>query len=94
MTVCTTTTLFHICSICLHFIKTETGTSGNGTDGSPQLPRATEQEVPSNVDDIDGATASETLSQDDKLFTLCLLHGGMDTEGEVFDDMLVINLEN
>lgn len=45
--------------------------------------------------DEGGATADVTPPTDqEKMFSLCLLHGGMDTEGEVFDDVLVINFES
>lgn len=48
-----------------------------------------------NSDDSDGTTDVAVHSDEqEKLFTLCLIHGGMDTEGEVFDDTLVINLES
>ena len=49
----------------------------------------------SNYDDVDGATANvpEATLTEQKKFHLCLIHGGMDTVGEVFDDVLVINLD-
>ena len=47
-----------------------------------------------NCDDVDGATAGslEAPPTEQKNYQLCLIHGGMDTVGEVFDDVLVINL--
>ena len=49
-----------------------------------------------NYDDIDGATAQalEAMPAERKTYQLCLIHGGMDTVGEVFDDVMVVNLEN
>lgn len=49
----------------------------------------------SNLDDVDGATAHlpEAAPSDQKTFHLCLIHGGMDTVGEVFDDVMIVNLE-
>ena len=49
----------------------------------------------SNLDDVDGATAHlpEATPSDQKIFQLCLIHGGMDTVGEVFDDVMIVNLE-
>lgn len=62
----------------------------NGATGGPE-PSAQD---PVNTE-VDGATADNVLPTDqDKVFTLCLLHGGMDTAGEVFDDVLVINFDS
>ena len=49
----------------------------------------------SNHDDVDGAMANtpDATPAEQKTFHLCLIHGGMDTVGEVFDDVLIINLE-
>lgn len=49
----------------------------------------------SNYDNVDGATAQlpEVTSSDQKIFQLCLIHEGMDTVGEVFDDIMVVNLD-
>ena len=48
-----------------------------------------------NQDDVDGAMANtpDATPAEQKTFHLCLIHGGMDTVGEVFDDVLIINLE-
>ncbi|KAH3787319.1 hypothetical protein DPMN_165440 [Dreissena polymorpha] len=72
----------------------ESNGSGGGTDTG-----SNDQPLEESVDDADGAGCATTESSPsettdgDKIFTLCLLHGGMDTEGEVFDDVLVFNLE-
>ena len=49
----------------------------------------------SNYDDVDGATAQalEVTPGERKMYQLCLIHGGMDTVGEVFDDVMVVNLD-
>lgn len=66
-------------------------TSANGETAMP-LPGA------DNLDEGDGAVgganSSEQPCEEEKVFTLCVLHAGMDTEGEVFDDLLVVNLEH
>ena len=45
-----------------------------------------DDKTPRNVEEVD--------EEEDRTFLLCLLHAGMDTEGEVFDDILVVNLQS
>ena len=50
----------------------------------------------SDYDNVDGATAQdlEATPTEQKTYQLCLIHGGMDTVGEVFDDVMVVNLKD
>ena len=41
----------------------------------------------------DGAMAASSAPSVGKKTTFCLVHGGMDTEGEIFDDALVYLLD-
>ena len=62
-------------------------------DGHTSSGSCSEEIVPET--EVDGAKADLTTPTDqDKVFTLCLLHAGMDTAGEVFDDVLVINFDS
>lgn len=62
------------------------------TDSNNSSETADPQEVEGatcGADGSHGATADETL----QTYRLCLIHGGMDTGGQIFDDTLVYLLK-